>query len=93
MPQFMSTHRAPSLDASVLQQGAAAAYNAKLARFLQIYVNLGDGFMTSIYEAESAEVLQEQFEILGFPFEEMHEIQFAQSRGELEQMLGQASKN
>lgn len=62
-------------------------HSAKLARFEQAYVNLSSGFIFTIYEAETEAALIEQFEELGFPYEEIHEIQFSQSFAEMQQML------
>jgi hypothetical protein len=45
-----------------------------------------------VFEADSKEKLEEQMEVLGFPIDETHEVHFAASRGELEQMLKQHSK-
>ena len=45
-----------------------------------------------MFEAESKEKLEEQMEVLGFPVDETHEVHFAASRGELEQMVKQHGK-
>lgn len=92
MPQYITIHRAPGLSREEVAGNAIEVYNGKHATFRQSYVNLADGFIISIYEAENQDELEEQFEQLGFPFDEIHEIQFAQSRPELEQMLKQMGK-
>ena len=51
----------------------------------------GIGVVT-IYESESRDTLIEQFERLGLPYDEIHEIQFSQSFGEMEGMLKQMGK-
>ena len=45
-----------------------------------------------MFEADSKEKLEEQMEVLGFPIDETHEVHFAASRAEMEQMLKQHSK-
>ena len=92
MPRYMTIHRAPGLKREEVAANAGEVYGAKLAKFLQSYVNLADGFIISIYEAANQSDLEEQFEILGFPFDEIHEIQFAQSREEMEGMLKKMGK-
>lgn len=89
MPQYMTVHRAPGLLQEQWVENAEGVYAAQHARFKQAYVNLGSGFIFTIYEAESREKLIEQFEELGLPFEEIHEIQFSQSFDEMKQMLAQ----
>ena len=89
MPQFLTIHRAPGLKREEIAQNAAAVLKADIAVFRQIYVNLADGFLVSIFEGPSKDKVEEQLEILGFPIDEMHEIQFAQSRSELEKQVAQ----
>ncbi len=92
MPQFITIHRAPGLKQEEVAQNARAVLDAKIALFRQIYVNLADGFLVSIFEAPSRDQVEEQLEVLGFPVDEMHEIQFGQSRSEMEAMLAQQGK-
>ena len=92
MAQFITVHRAPGLIQDEWVENAVHVYNAELADFKQAYVNLGDGFIVTIYEAESQDTLVEQFERLGLPHDEIHEIQFAQSGEEMEAMLKQMGK-
>ncbi|WP_269744716.1 nickel-binding protein [Plesiocystis pacifica] len=88
----MTVHRAPGLLREQWVENASGVYAGEHARFVQAYVNLGSGFILTIYEAETAEALEEQFEELGLPFEEMHEVQFSQSFAEMEGMLKQMGK-
>jgi hypothetical protein len=92
MPQFIIIHRTPGLKGDELVQNAPHVLGAKIAVFKQIYANVASGFIVSVFEADSKEKLEEQMDVLGFPIDEMHEVHFAASRGELEQMLKQHSK-
>lgn len=92
MPQFITVHRAPGLKPDELAQNAPNVLAAKTAVFKQIYANLGSGFLVSVFEADSKEQLEEQMEMLGFPIDETHEVHFAASRGEMEQMIKQQGK-
>ena len=87
MPKFVSVHRAPGLTREAFAGNARAVFTGKKATYLQSYVHLGDGFLVTVFEAASQGDLEEQFEILGFPHDEIHEIQFALSRAEMEGML------
>ena len=58
----------------------------------KFYANVASGFIVSVFEADSKEKLEQQMEVLGFPIDETHEVHFAASRSELEQMLKQHSK-
>ncbi len=89
MPQFITIHRAPGLSADMMAQNTPAVLRAELAKFQQIYVNLAAGFIVSLVTADTREQAEEQMEILGFPVDEMHEVQFAQSRAEMEQLTAQ----
>jgi hypothetical protein len=70
-------------------ENAHGVYTGEHASFKQAYVNLATGFIFTIYEADSREKLEEQFEELGLPFDEIHEIQFSQSYDEMVEMLKQ----
>jgi hypothetical protein len=89
MPQFITIHRAPGLSADMMAANTPAVLRAELAKFQQIYVNLAAGFIVSLVTADTREQAEEQMEILGFPVDEMHEVQFAQSRAEMEQLAAQ----
>ncbi|WP_181233256.1 nickel-binding protein [Enhygromyxa salina] len=88
----MTVHRAPGLLKEQWAENAPSVHAAQHARFVQAYVNLGAGFIFTIYEADTQDKLIEQFEELGLPYDEIHEIQFSQSAAELEQMLRKMGK-
>jgi len=92
MPQFITIHRAPGLKREELAGNSQAVLDAKTAQFRHIYVNLAEGFIVSVFEADTKEKAEEQLEVLGFPIDEMHEVQFSKSRAEMEQMVQQMAK-
>jgi len=89
MPLFMTVHRAPGLLKEQWVENAHEVYRGEFATFKQAHVNLTSGFIFTIYEATDREALIEQFETLGFPFEEINEIEFSQSFDEMKAMLEQ----
>jgi hypothetical protein len=92
MAQFISIHRSPGLSREEVAGNAENVFKATTATFQHIYVNLAAGFLVTVFEAESQDELEECFEELGFPFDEIHELQFAQSRDEMEGMLKSMGK-
>jgi hypothetical protein len=70
------------------QRNIPEVLRGKYATFVQTYVNLAKGTIVNIYDAESAESLAREFERIGFPFDEIQEIQFGASAAELRQMTG-----
>jgi hypothetical protein len=92
MPQYMTIHRAPGLLRESWVESSPAVYAGKHATFVQAHVNLATGFIFTIYEAADQDALIEQFESIGFPFDEIHEVQFSQSFAEMKQMLEQMGK-
>lgn len=92
MPQFMTVHRAPGLLPENWDDTSPAIYASTEARFIQAHVNLSAGFIFTIYEAPSQEVLIEQFEEWGFPYDEIHTIEFSQSFDEMKQRLQQLGR-
>ena len=89
MPNYMTIHRAPGFLREQWVESSPGVYAGTHARFKQAHVNLAAGFIFTIYEADTREKLIEQFEELGFPYDEIHEIQFSQSFDELVAMLRQ----
>jgi hypothetical protein len=92
MPQYMTVHRAPGLLKEQWAENAVAVHASKHATFKQAYANLGAGFIFTIHEADSRAKLEEHFEELGFPFDEIHEIQLSQSQPEMVEMLKQLGR-
>ncbi len=92
MPQYMTVHRAPGMLQEQWTENAVGVHAGEHARFVQAYVNLGTGFILTIYEAEDQAKLEDQFEELGLPYDEIHEIQFSQSYAEMVAMLEQLGR-
>lgn len=87
MPQFISIHRAPGLSQEEFQQNAPDVLESKHAKSLHTYANVFEGFIVTLYEGESKEAVVKEFERLGFPHDEVHEIQINMPREALEAMV------
>lgn len=91
MPRYLAIHHAPGVSQEDFQRNIPEVLRGKHAKFLQTYVNLSAGTIVNIYDAESADDLQRELERIGFPFDEIQEIQFAASAEDLRKMTGGAS--
>ena len=88
MPRYITIHRAPGLIEEEMRANAGPVFESKYARFLNNYVNLMDGFIATVYEADDQAALIREFERLGFPYEEIHEVQYASTREEMARRMG-----
>ena len=87
MPQFITIHRAPGLSQEEFAQNAPDVLKGTHATSLHTYANMFDGFIVTLYDAESQDALVKEFERLGFPHDEIHEIQINAPREALEAMV------
>ncbi|MEB3980086.1 hypothetical protein OQ968_02285 [Mycobacterium sp. 663a-19] len=88
MPLYLTTHLSPGLSADEIANNAPDVAESKYATFQNLYVDMYSGFLVSVYQAEKREDLEREFERVGFPFEEIHEIQFALDAAGLQAMVG-----
>lgn len=88
MPLYLSLHQAPGLSEEEIAGNAPEVARQVHATFQQLYVNTGTGFIVSVYQADSAKAVEEEFERIGFPFDAIHEIDFTQNAAELAEMVG-----
>lgn len=88
MTQFVTIHRAPGLSRDELQRNAAPVLEGKHATFQQMWVDMFNGFIVTVYEAEDQAALEREFERLGFPWDEVHAVQVQLDHAALERMVG-----
>jgi hypothetical protein len=91
MPRFLVIHHAPGVSQEDFQRNIPEVLRGKHAMFVQTYVNLSQGTIVNIYEGESAAAVERELERVGFPFDEVQEIQFSGSADELRAMTGASS--
>jgi hypothetical protein len=75
MARFICIHHAPGLGQEEFLANAPRVVEAKYAKMERCFVNLASGLIVQICEADSAEAVEKEFERLGFPFDEIHELQ------------------
>ncbi len=88
MPRFVTIHRAPGLSREELQSNACPVLEGVLAHFEQMRVDMFNGFIVTVYQAENQGELEREFERLGFPWDEVHEVQIGMDLNALQQMVG-----
>jgi len=91
MPRYLAIHHAPGVSQEDFQRNIPEVLRGKYATFVQTFVNLQKGTIVNIYDAESPEALAREFERIGFPFDEIQEIQFGASADDLRKMSGGAA--
>jgi hypothetical protein len=88
MPRYLVIHHAPGVTAEDFQRSVPAVLEGRFAAFVQCYANLVDGLVVNVYDAETEQAVARELERIGFPFDEIKELQFAASRAELQKMTG-----
>ena len=86
MPRFLAIHHAPGVSQEDFQRNIPDVLLGKYATFVHTYVNLAQGTIVNIYDADSAASLAREFERIGFPFDEIQEVQFGASAEDLRRM-------
>jgi hypothetical protein len=87
MPRFVAIHHAPGVSQEDFQRNIPDVLQGKYATFIHTYVNLAEGTIVNIYEGDSKEAVAREFERIGFPFDEIAEIQFGASADDLRAMM------
>ena len=91
MPRYLAIHHAPGVSQEDFQRSIPEVLKGKHATFVHTYVNLSNGTIVNIYDAESADALNREFERIGFPVDEIQEVQFGASAEDLRKMSGGAA--
>jgi hypothetical protein len=84
---FLSLHQAPGLSSEEVAGYGPEVAKGVHATFRQMYANLDTGYIVTLYEADSAAAVEQEFERVGFPFDSINEIDYTLSAAELGQML------
>ena len=87
MALFLSLHQAPGLSPEEIAGYGPDVAKGVHASFRQLYVNTDTGFIVSVYEADSAAAVEQEFERVGFPFDAINEIDYMLSASQLSELL------
>jgi hypothetical protein len=88
MPRYLVIHHSPGVTSEDFQKSVPAVLEGKHATFVQAFANMVDGVIVNIYEAESEAAVGREMERIGWPFDEVKEVQFAASADDLRRMMG-----
>jgi hypothetical protein len=88
MPRYIVVHHAPGITLEAFQDSIPAVLEGKFATFVQSYANMVDGMIVNLYDGESEAAVSRELERIGFPFDEIRELQFAASSEDLKKMIG-----
>lgn len=91
MPRFLTIHHAPGVSQEDFQKNIPEVLRGTYATFIHTYVNLAEGTIVNVYEAPNKEAVGEELERIGFPWDEIAEIQFDASADALRKMTQGAS--
>lgn len=91
MPRYLVIHHAPGVSREDFQRNMAEVLEGKHASFAHTYVNLTNGTIVNVYEGESEEAVGRELERVGFPYDEIQQIQFEGSAAELRTLAGRAA--
>jgi hypothetical protein len=88
MPRYLVIHHAPGVTAEDFQRSVPAVLEGRFATFVQCYANMVDGVIVNLYDGANPEAVGRELERIGFPFDEIKELQFAASAEELKKLIG-----
>ena len=89
MPRYLVIHHAPGVTPEGFQSNVPAVLESKFATFVQCYANMVDGVIVNLYDGENEQAVERELERIGFPFDEIKELQFSASAKDLKQMGGE----
>jgi hypothetical protein len=77
VPVYLSIHRSPGLSEEEIAGYAPDVKAAVHAQFQQLFVNLDEGYIVTLYQGDSEEAVHAEFERIGWPWDTTTEIQFS----------------
>lgn len=88
MPRYLVIHHAPGVTPEGFQASVPAVLEGKFATFVQCYANMVDGVIVNLYDADGEAAVARELERIGFPFDEIKELQFSATADDLKRMIG-----
>lgn len=87
MPKFMVIHHAPGVTREQFAENVPDLLKNTHATFQHCYANMADGTIVNFYEADDAGSVEREMERIGFPFDEIAQVQFEASPDDLRAMI------
>ncbi len=92
MPRYLVIHHAPGVSREDFERNIPEVLAGKHATIQHTFVNLVHGTIVNIYEAESEAAVSRELERVGFPYDEIQQIQFEASAQDLRRIAGDAAR-
>lgn len=90
MPRYLAIHHSPGVNIDDFRQNIPEVLAGKHATFIKTHANLTNGTIVNIYEGDSAAAVERELERIGFPFDEVQELQFEATADDLKRMMAAA---
>jgi hypothetical protein len=87
MPRYLVIHHAPGVTPEDFGKSVPAVLEGKFATFVHCYANMVDGVIVNLYDADNEQLVSRELERIGFPFDEIKELQFSASVDDLRKMV------
>ena len=76
MPRYLVIHHAPGVNLEDFQRNIPEVLAGKYATFVKTHANLTNGTIVNIYDGDDEAAVERELERIGFPFDEIQELQF-----------------
>jgi hypothetical protein len=90
MPRYLVIHHAPGVSLEDFHRNIPDVLAGKHATIVHTFVNLAHGTIVNIYEGANEAAVSRELERVGFPYDEIQQIQLEGSAQELRRMAGHA---
>lgn len=83
----MSIHRAPGLSKEDFAANGAEIVNGRYATHVVTHINFLNGTIVNLFDADDEASLAREFERVGFPYDEIHEVHLSATTDDLRAMI------
>jgi hypothetical protein len=90
MPRYLVIHHAPGVNMDDFRKNIPEVLASRYAKFVRTHANLTNGTIVNIYEGDTEAAVERELERIGFPFDEIQELQFEATADDLSQMMSSA---
>jgi hypothetical protein len=87
VPRYLVIHHAPGVNMDDFRTNIPEVLAGKYATFVRTLANLTNGTIVNVYDGEDEETVGRELERIGFPYDEIQELQFEASADDLRAMV------
>ena len=77
MTTYVSVHQAPALAPEEVASYVPEIKLNTYAEFQQCFINLEQGYIVTVYEADSEDAVRQEFDRIGWPVDTVTEVHFS----------------